>query len=221
MTDETEIQEDLDLENGVEAEEFSKIVKYTGAGFVGGLLLGVALDTLGFQGSAVGQWLVRTLAGEGESFLEGVYAFRQRLRHGAESMAEAYGWGKLVGIAVPWAIDWGSRLMGVDVHGLAGFYIPYFYALGDQISGNLSSTLYLRRRQGSWKSAMAVYVRHPVLLTSLTVILIAPLGLLSARMLGFRPTTQVYTALETIAVNLCWAPPLVGWLRERSGRYAA
>jgi hypothetical protein len=35
--------------------------------------------------------------------------------------------------------------------------------------------------------------------------------------LGFSPTTQVYTALETMAANLCWIPPLVGWLREKSG----
>jgi len=47
------------------------------------------------------------------------------------------------------------------------------------------------------------------------IILLVPVGLLSARVLGFRPTTQVFTALETIVVNLCWAPPLVGWLRGR------
>ncbi len=202
-------------ENGIEAEEFSEIVVYTGAGFVGGIALGAVLDALGFQGSAVGQWLVRTLAGESESLLEGLFAIRRRLRGGAASMAEAYGWGKLIGMAIPWIIDWGSRALGVDVYGVAGFYIPYFYALGDQMGGNVSSTLFLRRREGSWRGALAVYVRHPVLLTSLAVILVVPLGLLTARLLGFSPSTQVFTALETIAANLCWAPPLVGWLRER------
>lgn len=138
-------------------------------------------------------------------------------------MAEAYGWGKLIGMIIPWVIDWGSRMAGIDVYGVSGFYIPYFYALGDQIGGNLSSTLFLRRREGSWRGALAVYRRHPVLLTSLAVILVVPLGLLAARLLGFRPSTQVFTALETIAANLCWAPPLVGWLRERRerGRAAA
>lgn len=53
------------------------------------------------------------------------------------------------------------------------------------------------------------------MLASLLIILIVPVGLLSARILGFSPTTQVYTALETIAANLCWVPPLVGWLKER------
>lgn len=210
-------------DSGIEEEEFSEIIAYTGAGFVGGLVLGAVLDALGLQASAVGQWLVRTLAGEGESILEGVYALRRRLRGGSASMAEAYGWGKLIGMIIPWVIDWGSRMAGIDVYGVSGFYIPYFYALGDQIGGNLSSTLFLRRREGSWRGALAVYGRHPVLLTSLAVILVVPLGLLAARLLGFRPSTQVFTALETIAANLCWAPPLVGWLRERRerGRAAA
>gem|GEM_PF-6368599 len=37
--------------------------------------------------------------------------------------------GKLIGMTVPWIIDWGSRLFSVDVCGVEGFYIPYFYAL--------------------------------------------------------------------------------------------
>ena len=32
---------------------------------------------------------------------------------------------------------------------------------------------------------------------------------------NFVPSTQVLTALETIASNLCWVPPAVGWLWER------
>ncbi|MCX9080903.1 MAG: hypothetical protein OIN83_01765 [Candidatus Methanoperedens sp.] len=63
--------------------------------------------------------------------------------------------------------------------------------------------------------AVNQYIRHPVMLTSLLIILIVPVGLLLARMGGFSPATQTYTALETIAANLCWVPPLVGWLKER------
>ncbi|AKB75263.1 hypothetical protein MSLAZ_2002 [Methanosarcina lacustris Z-7289] len=29
------------------------------------------------------------------------------------------------------------------------------------------------------------------------------------------PTTQTFTALETITANLCWILPLVGWLNEK------
>lgn len=61
-------------------KEFRELLKYTGTGFVGGLVLGALLDSLGFQRSAVGQWVVRTLTGEGESLLEGIYALRQHLK---------------------------------------------------------------------------------------------------------------------------------------------
>ena len=104
-----------EIEEIPEPEEFSEIVVYTGFGFVGGLLLGFVLDSLGFQGSAIGHWLVRTLAGEGESVMEGIYAIRRRLSGGVASMAQAYGFGKLIGMALPWIIDWGSRALGVDV----------------------------------------------------------------------------------------------------------
>ena len=63
----------------------------------------------------------------------------------------------------------------------------------------------------------ARYAGRPVMLASLGVIVLVPLGLLVARLLGFSPTTQTYTALETIAANLCWVPPLVGWLAEKHG----
>jgi hypothetical protein len=130
-------------------------------------------------------------------------------------MAEAYGWGKLLGMFVPWLIDWGSRLLGVNVYGVEGFYIPYFYALSDQIGGNVSGLVFLRKKERSWSKAFEKYIHHPVMLTSLLIIFIVPLGLLIARLLGFSPTTQTYTALETIAANLCWLPPLVGWLKEK------
>ncbi|SNQ60266.1 hypothetical protein [Candidatus Methanoperedens nitratireducens] len=94
----------------------------------------------------------------------------------------------------------------------------YFYAMSDQIGASVSGLLFLRKKEGSWLKAVKQYTRHPVMLASLQIILIAPAGLLGARLLGFSPTTQIYTALETIAVNLCWVPPLVGWLRERKTR---
>jgi len=53
------------------------------------------------------------------------------------------------------------------------------------------------------------------MLASLFVILAVPVGLFLARSLGFSPSTQVLTALETIISNLCWVPPAVGWLWER------
>lgn len=131
-------------------------------------------------------------------------------------MAEAYGWGKFFGMTVPWFIDWGSRLLGVNDYGVEGFYILYFYALSDQIGANIAGLVFLRKKEGSWLKALHQYFRHPVMLASLLVILIVPIGLFLARVWGFRPTTQVFTALETIAANLCWVPPLVGMMAERS-----
>lgn len=208
----------VDHQEESEKEEFGELLKFTAGGFLGGFLLGALLDYLGFQRSAIGKWIVRTLSGEGESIFEGIFALRQRVRRAGETMAEAYGWGKLFGMAVPWIIDGGSRLLGVDVYGVEGFYIPYFYALSDQIGANVSGLIFLRRKERSWSKALENYIRHPVMLTSLLIILIAPLGLLISRLLGFTPTTQIFTALETIAANLCWLPPLVGWLKERKSR---
>jgi hypothetical protein len=207
-------------QQALESEGFGELVRYTAAGYVGGLVLGGVLDALGFQRSAVGQWLVRTLAGEGESILEGLYALRRRLAGRVASLAEAYGWGKLIGMTIPWWIDWGSRLLGVDVYGVEGFYIPYFYAMSDQLGGGASGLLFLRRREGSWRRAIPAYLRHPVMLSGLVVVLAVPLGLLGARLLGFSPGTQVLTALETMAANLCWLPPAVGWWLERRDRRA-
>jgi len=195
--------------------EFGELVRYTLAGYVGGLLLASVLDHLGFHLSAIGQWLVRTVSGEGESVLEGLFALRKRLGKRTAGMAEAYGWGKVIGMTVPWWIDWGSRALGVDVYGVEGFYIPYFYAMSDQIGANVSGLLFLRKRSDSWKEAFVSYAQHPVMLTSLVVIVVVPMGLLLARTLGFRPSTQVLTALEVAASNLCWVPPAIGWLWEK------
>ena len=208
-------EHDEKLALGEKTEEFGALLKYTIAGYVGGLVLGGFLDYLGFQLSAIGQWLVRTLSGEGESLFEGFFALRRRLSRSAAGMAEAYGWGKVIGMTIPGWIDWGSRALGINVYGVEGFYIPYFYAMSDQIGANISGLLFLRRRSASWGEALVAYVRHPVMLASLLVVLAVPLGLLLARLLGFRPSTQVLTALETIVSNLCWVPPLAGWLWER------
>lgn len=181
----------------------------------------MGLDGAGFQRSPVGQWLVRTFAGEGESILEGGYAIRQRFRRRSGSMAEAYGWGKLLGMAIPWVVDWGSRLAGVDVYGVPGFYIPFFYAMTDQIGGNVSGFVFLWRSEGGVARAFRRYIRHPVMVTGLAVLLIVPVGLLGARALGFSPSTQLRTALETIVANLCWLPPMIGWLAGRRDRTGA
>jgi hypothetical protein len=213
---ENEHREEPELEEEEEeTEEFGELLRYTLVGYIGGLLLGGVLDHLGFQLSAVGQWLVRTVSGEGESLLEGLFALRRRLVKSTIGMAEAYSWGKVIGMTIPWWVDWGSRLLGVDVYGVQGFYIPYFYAMSDQIGANISGLLLLRRQSNSWGEALTSYRRHPVMIASLLVILIVPTGLFLARLLGFSPSTQTLTALETIASNLCWVPPLVGWLRER------
>ncbi|HVN32986.1 MAG TPA: hypothetical protein VMT45_13480 [Thermoanaerobaculaceae bacterium] len=198
-----------------EEGEFRQLLSYTVPGYASGVVLAVVLDQFGLQRSGVGQWLVRTLSGEGESLFEGVFALRQRVRRASASMAEAYGWGKLAGVGAPWVIDWASRALGVNVYGAGSFYIPYFYALSDQIGANVSGFLFLRREEGTWSKAAARYARDPVMLASLAVILLVPVGLLLARLAGFSPTTQLYTAFETIAANLCWVPPVVGWLAER------
>ncbi len=197
-------------EAGPGQENFSELLKFTFAGYLAGLGLGSLLDFYGLQLSALGGWLVRTLSGEGESIFEGFFALRQRLRRAAGSMAEAYGWGKLFGMFVPGFIDLASRLAGVDVLGVGGFYIPFFYSNSDQIGANVSGLLYMKRRERSWGPALRKYARHPVMVTSLLTIIVVPFGLLLARIAGFSPTTQVLAAVETIAANLCWLPPLVG-----------
>ncbi|BBM71632.1 hypothetical protein [Rhodothermus marinus] len=211
---EKEIQEE-ELEELLEGEEFDELLRYTVPGYVLSLVVGWFFDVQGMERSAVGQWIVRTLAGEGESIFEGLFALKKRLQQQAFSMAQAYGWGKAIGMVVPWIIDWGSRAAGIDVYGVEGFYIPFFYAMSDQLGANIAGFVYLRRRTGSTRETLSTYFTHPVMLSSLLVILLVPVGLLGARLLGFSPTTQVYTALETIAANLCWVPPLVGMLVER------
>lgn len=197
------------------AEEYGKLLRFTVSGYLGGLALAGVLDAGGHAASGVGQWAVRTLSGEGESLFEGFFALRQRVSRARASMAEAYGWGKFAGMAVPWVVDAASRMAGVDVRGIEGFYIPFFYAMTDQIGASVAGFLFLRRRSQSSAGALRAFFRHPVTLAGLIVILIAPAGLLTARLLGFQPSTQIRTALETIAANLCWVPPLAAWLVQR------
>jgi hypothetical protein len=196
-------------------EEFGELIKYTGGGFAAGILSGALLDHFGFQGSGIGQWIVRTLSGEGESIFEGIFAIRKRMAGAGGTMAQAYGWGKLLGMGFPWIIDWGSRLLGINVYGVGAFYIPFFYALSDQIGANISGFVFLYRREKAFAPALAKYFKNPVMVSSLVIILIVPFGLLAARWFGFVPDTQFSTALETVIADLCWVPPLVGWIAGR------
>lgn len=109
-------RQDNTTRNEAEAGEgFGELLKYTLAGYIGGLSLAALLDAWGQQHSAVSQWLVRTLSGEGESIFEGIYAIRARISARAASLAEAYGWGKFLGMVAPWVVDWASRSAGVDM----------------------------------------------------------------------------------------------------------
>jgi hypothetical protein len=107
-----------------EPKEFGELLRYTAAGYAGGLMVGFILDQLGFQRSAIGQWRVRTLSGEGESIFEGIFAVRPRLAGKVGSMADAYGWGKLLGMIFPWMVDAGSRIAGGRRIRLAGLLHP-------------------------------------------------------------------------------------------------
>ncbi len=73
-----------------EKEGFGELIKFTIVGFAGGLILGAVLDSYGFQRSGAGQWLVRTLSGEGESIFEGAYSIRQRLHRAESSLSELF-----------------------------------------------------------------------------------------------------------------------------------
>lgn len=205
------------LTEGERVEEggFEELLRYTLPGYALGLILGAVLDGLGLQASAVGNWLVRTLAGESESFFEGIFAVRHRLRGHRAGLAEVYGWGKLIGLVIPWIIGGISRAAGVDLMGLEGFYVPYFYGMSDQIMASVSGLIFFRRQEGSWGKGAAAYFRHPVMVSGLILILGLPLVLFGGRWLGFRPQNQVLTAAETMVANLCWIPPVVGAYYER------
>lgn len=205
-------------DNYIDKEEkgFSQLFKYTLLGYFSGIFTGFILDLSGFQKSGIGQWIVRTLSGESESIFEGIYALRQRLSRMKGSLSEAYGWGKIIGMVFPWIVDFLSRIAGIDVYGIEGFYIPYFYALSDQIGANISGMVFFKKREKKWSKAFKSYIKNPVMITSAIIIFTVPVGLFFARLFGFSPSNQVYTALETIAANLCWVPPLVGFIKDKT-----
>ena len=197
-----------------EREGFRELLLFTLGGYALSLVSAYILDTFNLQRNPIGEWIVRTFAGEGESIFEGIFAIKNRLLGGAGSLAEAYGWGKFLGIALPWVVDWGSRLAGINMYSWQSFYVPYLYAMGDQIGATLSMLLFFSRREGGILPGLVRYLQNPVSVASLLIILIVPVGLLTVRLLGFSPTTQILVSLETIAANLCWVPPLVGAIVE-------
>ncbi len=197
-----------------EREGFRELLLFTLGGYALSLVSAYILDTFNLQRNPIGEWIVRTFAGEGESIFEGIFAVKNRLLGGAGSLAEAYGWGKFLGIALPWVVDWGSRLAGINMYSWQSFYVPYLYAMGDQIGATLSMFLFFSRREGGILPGLVRYLQNPVSVASLLIILIVPIGLLTVRLLGFSPTTQILVSLETIAANLCWVPPLVGAILE-------
>ncbi len=194
---------------------FRELIRYTVPGYAVGLLSGLFLDLAGLSTNPYGQWLVRSISGESESIFEGLYAFRKRISRSGGSLSEAYGWGKLIGMAFPWFIDALSRFAGVEVNGVEGFYVPYFYALSDQIGANVSGIIYLKRVNRGFGKTVRAYFSNPVMTTSLAIVTMVPLALFLGRIAGFRPSTQTLTAAETILANLCWVPPLAGWMSEK------
>lgn len=75
----------------MEEEGFGELIYYTIPGFVGGLFFGYLLDFFGYNTSALGQWFVRTLSGEGETILEGVYSINKKIKGHAASLSTVYG----------------------------------------------------------------------------------------------------------------------------------
>jgi hypothetical protein len=154
-----------DYEDDKKNDEFGKLIRYTLSGYMGGLILGLFLNMPGFHRSVVGQWLVRIFPCEGESLLEGLFAVRRRLRRAQIGMAEAYGWGKFVCMTILWWIDAISRALGMDVYHAQGSYIRYFYAVSDQIGGNLIGLILLQRSSKPWREALSACFRHPVMVS--------------------------------------------------------
>ncbi len=243
---------------------YKELSLFTFVGFAGGLGLGAVLDALGFSGSAIGEWAVRTLSGEGEDLSEGAWVLRKRLRRKnararvepheyerekedqdeglheegltwfeeeeGEGAAEAYGTGKVVGMAFPWAVDAISRLAGVDVRAPEGSYVAYLYSLADQLFATINGLRYHVRRAGSFRAGLQGYLHDPVMVTSLTVVTVPFLLLYLVRSAGWRPDTLLLAAVEAVLLNLCWVPPLAAWawdarlqrgLRRVTGAYAA
>jgi len=75
-----EIKEECGCACEDEREEFKEMIGYTLSGYGIGLALGAVLDFLGMPLNAVGNWLVRTFSGEGESIFEGIFAIKKKFR---------------------------------------------------------------------------------------------------------------------------------------------
>ena len=227
------------LRTGVKG--YKEISLFTFVGFAGGLGLGALLDALGFSASAIGEWAVRTISGEGEDLSEGAWVLRSRLRRkngkaqeeaheepdeeGLEEegfvwfeeedergAAVAYGSGKVVGMAAPWAIDAVSRLAGVDVRAPEGSYVAYFYYLADQLFATINGLRYHVGRAGSFWGGVKRYFGDPVMATSFTIVTVPFLGLYLVRSSGWRPDSLLLAAIEGVLLNLCWAPPMMAWI---------
>lgn len=217
---------------------YKELSLFTFVGFLGGLGLGAFLDRLGFATSAVGEWAVRTLSGEGEDISEGIWVVKSRwgkkrkveekeeLEESDEEgegliwfeseAAEAYGLGKVVGMSVPWIVDALSRALGVDVRAPEGTYVAYLYSLADQIGANISGLRHHIQKGGGIRQGLSNYFRDLVMVASLLVITLAPLALFTVRSLGFRPTVLFLAAMEGVLLNLCWVPPAVAWFWDYS-----
>ena len=213
---------------------YKELSLFTFVGFAGGLGLGAFLDALGFSGSAVAEWAVRTLSGEGEDLAEGAWVLRSRLRRQKrtgkevseeeeeeqeekslvwfeEEAAEAYGMGKVIGMVFPWIVDAVSRLVGVDVRSPEGSYVAYFYSLADQLFATLNGFRYHVRRAGSFWGGVKGYFHDPVMVASFIVVTLPFIILYQVRAGGWRPDFLLLAAVEGILLNLCWVPPLTAW----------
>ena len=217
---------------------YKELSLFTFVGFAGGLGLGALLDALGFSGSAVAEWAVRTLSGEGEDLAEGAWVLRSRLRRQKraeneageeegeeteekslvwveEEAAEAYGTGKVVGMVFPWIVDAVSRLAGVDVRSPEGSYVAYFYSLADQLFATLNGLRYHVRRAGSFWGGVKGYFHDPVMVASFSVTTLPFVILYLVRSGGWRPDLLLLAAIEGVLLNLCWVPPLAAWFWDR------
>jgi len=197
---------------------FEELLRFTLVGYIGALTAGALLDFFQYPLSPAGQWVVRALAGQGAGLVTMRGAVIRERRRGAFAMVRTYGHRRLAVLILPWVIDYASRRWGVAVNGVAGFYIPCFYALTAQLDTNLRGWSQLRRDSRNWQAALRAYGRDPALATGLAILVGVPLLMLGMRVLGFRPLTHTRTAVETILANLCWLPALAAWLKARRGR---
>src|SRR3546814_853929 len=63
-------------------------------------------------------------------------------------------------VVVGLVVGAGSRVAGVDVYSPEAFYIPWLYAMSDQMGANVAGFLHLWRKQGAATRAVARYLRQ-------------------------------------------------------------